>query len=120
MDLLTNLLEGKSSELLGALTSSGFSADQASAFLPKALSGIMDAVQKIGLPNLLGRGSSDLLGTVMGELDVNALASTVGGDRALASDGVQTLLPKVMDFLQGDKANAGLAGLAGMAKGLFN
>lgn len=117
MDLFATLVKGNNSELLGALTQSGFSTDQAKDFLPAALSGITDAAQKLDTGKLLSMGSSDQLSSIMSALDMQKLTSLVGGDSALARNGIQALLPKVLDMLKG--GSGGLSGLAGGVSKLF-
>ncbi len=120
MDMLNALKSDKNMELIGALTGKGFSMDQAVAFLPPALEGIVGAVKGMDITKLLGMGTSEQVAAVSGKLDMGALSGLLGGNRELAQNGITALLPSVLCRMKDIPGLGGVTKLASLAKGLFN
>lgn len=109
---IQELLSSQGPALLSKLQGAGLSADQAKDFLPAAGEQVSEAVSGGGVASLLGGGGGveDLLKNV----DVGAIAEKVGIDSALAEKALQSIVPTVMEALQGGGGAAGmLGGLAG-------
>ena len=125
MDLIKSLIADKGGELVSQLIDkSGFSTEQAEAFVPEAFSSVVDAVK--------GGANPEDEGGLLEQIDIGNLASKVGIDTEAASGGLSTILPMVMSLL-GEKAGGlgaltsllgggdGIAGkLTGLAGGLLN
>jgi hypothetical protein len=105
------LLANQGPALLGKLQEVGLSAEQAKDFLPAAGDQVSQAASSGGLASLLGGGGvEDLLKNV----DIAALAEKVGIDKGLAEKALQSIVPMVMESLQGSGGAGGmLGGLAG-------
>lgn len=127
MDILKELISSKGAGLMTELAGKGFSAEQAEKFIPEAGSRIMDALPGLDLGSLLKSDTSTQISSVIGNIDIAALAGKLGLDAGLAQGGLEKLIPIAMSFLKDNEAAAGLlgmlggkaGGLAGLAKGLF-
>jgi len=128
MDLVGQIMNGMGGKLTETLAGQGFSAEQAGAFLPEALKGITSGLGKVDAAALVDADAETQVATLGSRIDLGPLAGLLGGNGALAQQGLAALIPQVMGFL---KQNEGLGsllgllggsggGLAGMAKGLFN
>ena len=108
---IQEILSSQGPALLDKLQGVGLSADQAKDFLPAASEQVSAAASGGGIASLLGGGSvEDLLKNV----DIGAIAEKVGIDKALAEKALQSIVPTVMEALQGGGGAAGmLGGLAG-------
>lgn len=111
MDILNDLISKHSSSLISTLTESGFTQEQASQFLPKAGQGIVNALSSGDLTSTLGGGSGDVAAAILGKLDIAGLASMVGIDSSLASNGLTALIPKLLDLVHSE--GGGLSSLLG-------
>jgi len=131
MEILKNLISEHGSSLMSTLTESGFTADQAQQFLPEAAQGMSDAISGGGISELLSGGDEGgLASTIMSKIDVEGIASRVGIDPSLASNGLTALIPKVLAMINseggglssllGSGGGGGIAGVAGMMGKLFN
>jgi len=131
MEILKNLISEHGSGLMSTLTESGFTADQAQQFLPEAAQGMSDAVSSGGISELLSGGDEgDMASTIMSKIDIESIASKVGIDSSLASDGLTALIPKVLAMMNteggglssllGSKYGGGIGRVAGMVGKLFN
>lgn len=129
MNLIYNLMGDKSAELIEQLTGAGLGAEQAEDFLPDALKSVIGGLQQVDVQALMGVDSDTQTSSLMSKIDIAALAGHLGGDGALASNGLQAIIPRVLGFLKDNPAAAsllgmagdkGMPGLAGMTKGLFH
>lgn len=115
MGLVDELLSAKSSELIRGLTEkAGFSADEATKFIPPAAEQVVDQVKGGGLDIGALLAGQDL-SSLISKLDLGALASQVGIDESKVSAGLQTLVPMLLSALQ-DKAG-GASGLLSLLGG---
>lgn len=122
MDIITNLMHNKGGELMAELANKGFTPTQAQAFLPEALSGILDSAKQQNLGQLLSMATPEKISAILAGLNLQDLAAKTGIDSTQASHGVQALIPKVLEFIKSNNLLAGLGGvgrLAGLAQGLF-
>lgn len=115
MDFLQDILREKGGDLAaGLVEKAGFSTEQARSFLPEAASSVFDVAKaKAGDLDL-----SDLAGStesLVGGVDVGALAQKVGIDSSKASSGLQALVPMLLSAL-GQKAG-GLSQLSSLLGG---
>ena len=116
--MLETILKEHGGELLGALTEGGgLDASQAEGLIPPALGGIGEALAggDLDLSSLLG-GGGDGVASLLGKLDIGAIAGEAGLDEGQTRGGLAALIPVVMTLL-GDKAG-GTDGLASMLGGL--
>lgn len=127
MEILENLISEHGSKLMSVLTESGFSPDQAEAFLPSAAQGISDAIGGEGFADLLGGDPGSATSAIASKIDIDGIASGAGIDPSLATEGLAALIPKVLEMLSAEGGsvssllgNGGIGGLAGMAGKLFN
>ncbi|MDH3638235.1 MAG: hypothetical protein OES09_07190 [Gammaproteobacteria bacterium] len=131
MEILKNLVNEHGSSLMSALTESGFTADQAQQFLPEAAQGMSDAISGGGISELLsGSDEGGMASTIMSKIDIESIASKVGIDSSLASNGLTALIPKILAMLNteggglssllGGGGGGGIGGVAGMAGKMFN
>ncbi len=131
MEILKNLISEHGSSLMSTLTESGFTADQAQQFLPEAAQGMSDAISGGGITELLSGSDEDgMASTIMSKIDIESIASKVGIDSSLASNGLTALIPKVLAMLNteggglssllGSEGGGGISGVAGMAGKMFN
>lgn len=125
MDIIKELISSQGGKLVEQLTQSGFSAEQADQFIPEASNSIIDAIKDKGVGAIADGSASSL----MDSININGLASKLGIESGLAQNGMQSILPIVLSFLQ--NKSGGLSGvlsmlggkdaggLANMAKGFF-
>jgi hypothetical protein len=129
MEILNNLISKHGSSLISTLTESGFTIDQAQQFLPEATQGMSDAISGGGMSELLSGGDEGgIASTIMSKIDIESIASKVGIDASLASNGLTALIPKVLAMLNTEggglssllDSGAGGGGIGGMVGKLFN
>lgn len=131
MELLKNLISEHGPSLISTLTESGFTADQAQQFLPEATQGISDAISGGGISELLSGGDEGgMAAAIMSKIDIESIASKVGINSSLTSDGLTALIPQILAMLNTeggglasllDSQGGGVIGrIAGMAGKLFN
>lgn len=127
MSILNDLMSEHGPALLSSLTDSGFSAEQAQAFLPEAASSMSDALSDGGVASMLGGGDeSGIASEVIGKIDIEGLAAKMGMDATMAESGLSALVPKVLSLLGSQSGGlsgllgGGAGGLAGLAGKLFN
>lgn len=121
MDLVRELLEAKSGELVRQLTGqAGFEEETARQFVPAAGSATLEAMKaRAGDLDLGQLASSSNVSVLLDQIDFGALASRVGISTDEAASGLGAILPLILGFL-GDKAGGrgGLGGLLDLAGGL--
>jgi len=110
MNLIFNLMGSKSSRLIKQLTGAGFSAEQAQSFLPDALKSLMGGLQQANVQDLLNTDNSTQTSSLMDKIDITALAGCLDNDSGLARQGLQAIIPQVLDFLKDHPAIASLLG----------
>ena len=108
---IQDIISSHGPALLSKLQGVGLSADQAESFLPAASEQVSATVSGGGVASLLGGGGVDAL---IKNIDIGAIAAKVGIDKALAEKALQSVVPMVMEAMQGGGgAAAMLGGLAG-------
>jgi hypothetical protein len=131
MEILKNLISEHGSSLMSTLTDSGFTAEQAQQFLPEATQGISDALSGGGIADMLSGGDlGGMASSIIGNIDVEGIASKVGVDSSVASNGLSALVPQVLGLMNaeggglssllGGEGGGGLGGIASMVGKLFN
>ena len=133
MGIVDELISSQGGALLESLTGqAGFSAQQAEKFLPAATEQVVGQVKGGGfdLTSLLG---GDGVASLISKLDIASLASQAGIGEALASSGLQSLVPVllsalkgkaggaegILSLLGGDDAGGALGAVGKLAGGLF-
>ncbi len=107
MDILQSILGDKAGEMISGLVGKGFSQEQAEKFLPEAGSSIVSAFENSG-------GNSDA-DSILGNIDLSAIASKLGIDSNLVDQGMKFILPTILGQLGG----SGAGGLLGKIKSFF-
>jgi hypothetical protein len=131
MEILKNLISEHGPSLISTLIESGFSTDQAKQFLPEAAHVMSDAISSGGISKLLSGGDeSSIASTIMSKIDIESIASKVGIDSSLASNGLNALIPKVLALIDveggglssllGGEGAGGIGRIAGKVGKLFN
>ena len=102
-DILRELISNHGSELISALTESGFSRDQAENFLPEAGQGIVDAFgDSSDLVELLGSDTSTVVASILEKIDTESVASKAGLDESMVNSGFSALIPKVLAIFKSE------------------
>ena len=116
MDILKNLLGDNTADLVsGLVNKAGFSEGQAKAFVPEAASSVVDAVKGAG-GDIDFEDMGNAAQTVMGKVDVSALAGKVGIGTEQVQKGLSAIVPTLLNLFQ-EKAG-GAAGMMSMLGGL--
>lgn len=105
IDIVSKLLSDKGPQLISSLQEQGFSLDQAEKFLPEAGKQVFDLVTS-------GNIDTD---SILGKIDIASLANVVGADNNLISNGLQSILPSLVEYL----GAGGIGGMLGSFKKLF-
>jgi len=121
MGILDDLLQQHGGELLGVLQArAGFSADEASRFLPPALGQMLEAARGGGLDlaSLLGGGGAAGVTELITKMDPGGLAAEADVEVGKARSGLESLLPVALALLQQHAGGAsGLLSLLGSQSG---
>ena len=115
MDMLKDLLANHSSELIDSLSESGFSVEQAQDFLPEAGQGVKDALSGGDVVSLLSSDTDSIVSLLMEKVDIAAIAERVGLDEAMVSNGLEVLIPKVVEIFENE--GGGLSSLLSSGEG---
>ncbi|MEN8762891.1 MAG: hypothetical protein ABF290_10685 [Thiogranum sp.] len=107
MDLIQNLMDKESVTIISELTGQGFSAEQASGFLPEALASLVQSLKGANFADLSGSAN---LTSMLDTVDITGLASRTGVDSSMAKTGLNAVIPHLLAFVQ---ENQGLTGLLG-------
>jgi len=107
MDLIQNLMDKESVAIISELTGQGFSAEQASGFLPEALASLVQSLKGANFADLSGSAN---LTSMLDTVDITGLASRTGVDSSMAKTGLNAVIPHLLAFVQ---ENQGLPGLLG-------
>ncbi len=107
MDILQSIIGDKAGELVSGLVGQGFSQEQAENFLPEAGSSIVSAFKESG-----DNADAD---SILGNIDLSAIASKLGIDSNLVDQGMKFILPSILGQLGG----SGVGGMLGKIKTLF-
>jgi len=121
LDFLQDMLKDKSGDLLARLTGGAdFSPDVAEKFIPEAASATMDAVKSESANlDMADFASPGNVSSVMGGIDVSALADKVGISSDQTSNGLTAILPTVLGLISSKAGGAGgLGTLLGLGGGL--
>ncbi|NOZ53606.1 MAG: hypothetical protein GXP08_10765 [Gammaproteobacteria bacterium] len=94
MDILSNLVSGQGSELISNLVEKGFNHKQAKGFLPQATISIVST-----MANLSHGDGAD---SILGKIDIVALAEQANLDTSLVSDGLQSIIPALWDKMKAE------------------
>ena len=103
--------------LLAKLQETGFSTDQAEQFLPEAGESIAGNVGAGDLVSLLAGG--DPVAAILEKVDIGALASKLGIDSGLATQGLQSILPQLVEGLKSEGGGGLLGSAAKLGGKLF-
>jgi hypothetical protein len=71
-----------------------------------------DVISSGGISKLLSGGDEgEMVSTIMSKIDIESIASKVGIDSSLASNGLTALIPKILDLINSE--GGGLSSLLG-------
>lgn len=120
MEILKEFFANHSSELMQSLSDAGFSDEQAQEFLPEIGQGVQEAFSGRDLLSLLGGSDvGSIVNTLLERVDVAAIATKLGLDEAMVTDGIETLIPNVMELIdQEGGLSALLQGEGGLLGGI--
>lgn len=121
MDIVERIMEQRGAAFLEALVGgTELSADEAERFLPEAGASVGRAMtEQAAKLDPLDLTSLDNIGTLLRGIDISGLAARTGTSVPQAVDGLNTLLPMTLSFLQEHAGFAdGLLGLLGGAEPL--
>jgi hypothetical protein len=118
MDLIATLLKEQAPQLVSAVTSgSSLSEEEAGRFVPEATQATVDALQQTGsgdLGQLLEGGNWSSL---LGKLDVLALAERAGIGESKVTEALQTFVPQLLQLLNSKGGGSeGVLSLLGQQK----
>jgi hypothetical protein len=118
MDLIATLLKEQAPQLVSEVTSkAGLSQEEAGRFVPEATQATVDALQKTDsgdLGQLLEGGN---WGSLLGKLDVLALAERSGIGESKVTAALQTFVPQLLQLLQSKGGGSeGVLSLLGQGK----
>ena len=99
MDILADLLEGKTGDFTGILTDSGFSPEEVARFLPEAGETVINALRGENISNLLEGGADNVISILLAKIDITSLASKVSMDNALVATGLITFIPRFAEHI---------------------
>lgn len=130
MDFIKDLISEHSGTLIETLSGAGFSAEQATDFLPEAASGLTDMLGSADMTDVVSKLSSGDAGDLLSSINVADIATKLGLSPEMVSSGFESIMPlvtKVMSENGGGIAGAlssvmgggGAGGLLGAAKKLF-
>jgi hypothetical protein len=95
MDILKSLIGDKTmGVLVSGLIGRGFTRDQAERFLPEAGSSVISAIKDTNN----GADVDSILGTI----DIPDLASKIGVDSSMITNGLKYIIPGLMDLIGGN------------------
>lgn len=122
MDFVKQMVAQKGAEMAAPLVAKlGFSQDQATTFLPMAISALMskfgsddkDESSSFSLSGLLGGGDGPDLGSIASGIDVGDIASKVGIGEDKAKAGIAELAPSVVNGLKEQGLSSVMGALGG-------
>lgn len=115
MDIVKQLIEKHAASFVGPLIERlGFDKEQATRFVPLAVSAVVSVVQggKLDIASLMGGSGASSLAS---EVDVGSLAKQADVEPEKARAGLEQMAPGVLDALQSQAG--GLDGIASMLGG---
>ena len=103
MDILKSIVGDKTmGVLVSGLIGRGFTRDQAERFLPEAGGHVISAIKT--------ENSDTDVDSIIGTMDVERMASTIGIDSSMISNGLQYIIPGLMDQVGGSDMSSHLGG----------
>lgn len=95
MDILKSMIGDKTmGVLVSGLIGRGFTRDQAERFLPEAGSNVIASLQD--------ETSGSDVSSILGSIDIDNLASNIGIDSSMVSNGLKYIIPGLMDQVDGN------------------
>jgi len=119
MDLIQNIMDKESVTIISELTGQGFSAEQASGFLPEALASLVQSLKGANFADLSGSAN---LASLLDTVDIPGLASRTGVDSSKAKTGLNAVIPHAAAFVQENQGLLGetVSGLTSAFRGLHH
>lgn len=95
MDILKSMVGDKTvGVLVSGLIGRGFTRDQAERFLPEAGGSVISAINN--------ENHSSEVESIMDSMDIERMASTIGVDSSMISNGLQYIIPGLLDQVGGN------------------
>ena len=114
MDMIKTLLGDKFTQLTDILENNGFNGEQAQAFIPEAAKDFLGVFQNnqdaVDLANLQSTAQ-----VFFEKIDLTALAGKVGISQELATQGIETIMPTLLQLAEAHKDKIEM--LTGFASG---
>ncbi len=111
MDIIKDIIGENGTEILSALTENGFDSAQANNFLGEAGSSIMSALSS-GNVSLDDNDTTQNAESIIGNINIAELASKVGINSDLATNGLNSIVPVILKLAQ--EKFGGIQGVMGM------
>ncbi len=103
MDIHTNIVTSHGAEMMHDLITRNFSATHAHSCLHHGIENILNAVDCYGLTRLLSLWDAQQIPALLPYIELQKIADCLDGNRTLATEGLNILLPKIIEFLRSDR-----------------
>jgi len=125
MDIIQGFMDKESGSIINELTSLGFSVEQASGFLPEALTTLVQSLKGTNFADLFGFASPGSLANLLDAVDITGLAARTGVDSGKAKNALNAVIPRLIAFAKDKQDMTGLlnekaSGLASAFKSLHH
>lgn len=128
MNLIKQLFEEHAGVFTEALSESGFTAEQASSFLPDAASSLIDATDNMEISEMVSMFASDDKTELLEKINVDEISENHDLDASQVTDGFSTIISSLTELFQNETDVKGVIsslaggsdGVIGMAKNIFN
>jgi len=118
MDFIKDCFEEHGDVLTKQLEGAGFSADQASQFLPEAASGILESAQGLDVAEISQQLIADDPSSLLGAFNADAIAEKLGMNSDLVTKGLAAIAPLLSQaFAQ--KGEGLMGAVSSMAPGIL-
>lgn len=118
MDFIKDCFEEHGDALTEQLEGAGFSADQASQFLPEAASGILESAQGLDLAEISQQLIADGPSPLLSAINTDAIAEKLGMNSDLVTKGLAAIAPLLsQEFAQ--KGEGLMGAVSSMAPGIL-
>ena len=118
MDFLKECFEEHDGVLTEQLKGAGFSADQASQFLPEAASGILDSARDMDVAELSSQLVSDGPSQLLSAVNVDSIAEKLGMNPDLVTKGLAAIAP-VLSQAFAQKGEGLMGAVSSLAPGIL-
>lgn len=107
MGMISKLFEEHAGTFVDALSKTGFSTEQAQAFLPDAASSVVDATESMGVDQIITTFTSSDKTELLGMINLDAISSKLNLDTGQASQGMNSIISTASELFA---SNSGVTG----------